>query len=243
MNKVIIANWKSYISTAKEATMLLKRIIPYTRRQSVVICPSIEHLSLLSNLTKSKKISFGAQDISIYTQGGHTGEVIIDSLVDLGASYVIVGHSDRRVSEDFEIIKTKFRSIISAGATAVLCVGETNRDTSFDEVKEQILSLIEDIAKSPSHRVVIAYEPVWAIGKDASEAPEPKDIYVMSTYIKSVIASNCGVAATKKIRILYGGSVKPSNVAAIVKEGSVDGVLVGSASVEADSFIEIMRLV
>ncbi len=246
LRKIIIGNWKMNPVSLKDAEKLFTNIaksISRTRKIEIVICPPFVYLEKLKKL--SKKIILGAQDFFGKDVGPFTGEVSTEMIYNIGARYAIVGHSERRaLGENDEEINKKIKAALVAGISPVLCVGENTRDENhsyFNLVKNQLEVCLSGISKNSISKIVVAYEPVWAISstqnrKDAT----PSDSLEMSIFIRKVLADKFG-ADTHKVRIVYGGSVNEKDALDFLKHGGVDGLLAGRASLDAKKFIEIIK--
>lgn len=227
---------------AKKIATSVKRAAKSLKRTEIVLCPPFIFLSSL--LTgKSKGISFGAQDAFYESAGPYTGEVSSRELSGLGIDYIIIGHSERRArGESDETINKKVKVTVGDGMTAILCIGEKERDHQGEYlhfVKKQIISGLKDVSKKSLDRVVIAYEPVWAVG--AREAMPPREVQEMSIFIKKVLRDLFGVLSDG-VRVLYGGDVTVGNVLEIVRDGKVSGLLIGRESLKVKNFIEIAKI-
>jgi len=245
--KIVIGNWKMNPMTLKEAEKLfagITKLLLKTKKTQVVICPPFIYLEKLKKI--SKKISLGAQDVFWGEVGAYTGEVSGEMLYDLGTRYVILGHSERRaMGEKDGDINKKIKSSLASGLRPILCVGENIRDENhsyFNLVKTQLEGCLGGVSKDSISRIIIAYEPVWAISttvdrKDAT----PEDFLEMSIFIRKIIADKFGVK-TKMSNIIYGGSVNEKNVGNFVKHESTDGVLVGNASLSQEKFSKIVTI-
>ncbi len=244
--KLVIANWKMYIESpdgAKSFARTLRRKSATFPGVDAVIAPAFPLLPVVAAALKGSKIRAGAQTLSPFRDGKHTGEVSARMLSLAGAAAVIVGHSERReTGESYEEVSEQLRSADAEGLRAILCVGEKERDASghhFTAVASQLRSALE--AKPAAARLVIAYEPVWAIGKSANEAVDAQDLQEMVIYIRKILAENIGRTAALRVPIIYGGSVEPSNAKELINEGGVSGFLVGHASADIDSFLAILQ--
>lgn len=249
-NKIIIGNWKMNPRTGKEAEKLLIGIsknISSIKKTEVVICAPFVYLEKLKSLkTRARKISLGAQDAFYGDIGAHTGEVSAEMLSGFGVKYVIVGHSERRSKgESSEETNKKLKAVLSAGLIPVLCVGESLRDEKheyYNFVKHQLLESLNGVSKNLISSVLVAYEPVWAISttvdrKDAT----PDDSREMVIFIKKVLSDKFGKDASST-RILYGGSVNEREAGEFIKNGGVDGLLSGRASLDSKKFSEIVKI-
>ena len=231
------------IEEAKKLAGDVKKAMKKVVRTNVVLCPPFVYLSVLGNVL-IKSLFLGAQNVHTERLGSFTGEVSWSQLSQFKVSYVIVGHSERRkMGENDEVINKKTKSVVNDGMTAVVCVGESIRDKNGDYytfIRNQITQALKDVSKKTLDRVVIAYEPIWAIG--AKEAMSPMDLHEMSIYIKKVLKDLYGAPADS-VRILYGGAVDRVNCDLLVREGNVSGLLIGRQSLLAKDFIEIIKLV
>ena len=247
--KIIIGNWKMNPVSSKDAEKLFISIVKFLNRKTrteVVICPPFLYLENLKSSSRTKKISLGAQDAFWAEIGAFTGEVSPDMLYNFSARYVILGHSERRtLGETNETVNKKIKAALSAGLIPVLCVGESVRDEShdyFDLVKTQLGECLSGVKKTSVAKIIIAYEPVWAISstinrKDATSA----DCLEMIIFIRKILTDKFG-SESKKMRIIYGGSANEKDAEDFLRNGGVDGLLVGRASLDAKKFIEIVKI-
>ncbi len=245
--RLIIGNWKMNPPTLAEA----KRIIRSTRtvaaileHTDVVACPPYTYISSCIS-KKSHIVSIGSQAVSIHGGGAHTGEVSAGMLNDMGVQYVILGHSEQRAAgETDEIISKRIIATLEAGMIAVVCVGEKVRDEQgayLDILKDQIKHTFAGVPSKYAKNVVIAYEPVWAIG--AQEAMIPEQVYETSLFVKKVFSDIFSQESAMKVKVLYGGSVNFRNAGDIIRVGKVDGLLVGRESVNIPGFKELLKAV
>ena len=244
--KLIVGNWKMNpvsLNEAKKIALDVKRSMRGVRKTQVVICPPYVYISPLSAYPSST-FFLGAQNVNPETLGSYTGEVSFSQLSQFKVGFVIVGHSERRkIGETDELINKKVKAVVNEGMTAIVCVGEPTRDGNgdyFNFIKNQIHSALKDVSKKLLNHVVIAYEPIWAIG--AKEAMSPRDLHEMSIFIKKVLKDSFGVFADDT-RILYGGSVDRANADYLVRDGNVSGLLIGRQSLKPKEFIEIIKLI
>jgi triosephosphate isomerase len=245
--KLIIANWKMNPQTQKDSDKIagaISNAIKNFKNSSIVICPPIPFISNLK--LKNKKIAIGAQNISSESDGAYTGEVSAKMVSSIGASYVIIGHSERRaMGEDNSIVNKKILLALKNKLTPVLCVGEKERDHNgfyLSFVKNQIHECLASVSKSQIKNIVIAYEPIWAIGADASRTAEVSEFIEMSIFIKKVISDLYDIKIAHSMRVLYGGSVHPENALSFLVEGNADGLLVGRDSLNPKKIVKIISI-
>jgi len=243
---LVAANWKMH-KTIDEAVNFVKEFqekLPFREDREAMIAPPFTALSAVKAVIHRKDISLGAQNCHWEDKGAFTGEISPMMLADIGCSYVILGHSERRhiFGEADEVVNKKMLAVLKKGLMPVLCVGEKleERETgkTFDVVKHQLQKGLNGVGKEEVGRVVIAYEPVWAIG--TGRTAKPHQAQEMHAFIRNVLAELYDNALASSIRILYGGSVKPENVDELMAEQDIDGLLVGGASLEVDSFCRIV---
>ncbi|MFA5387758.1 MAG: triose-phosphate isomerase [Candidatus Paceibacterota bacterium] len=246
MASLIIANWKMNPKTAKEAKKIFFGIASGFRKikkAQAVICPPPAFLSLF--IGKAKKVKLGAQNCHWEEKGAFTGEMSLAQIKDIGCRYVLAGHSERRklFGETDEMINKKVLAALQIGLIPVLCMGETAEEKegemTFRILKEQLEKGLNGVAKKAADKVILAYEPVWAIGTGkvcgASQAEE------VNIFLKKALTEKYGRKIADSISILYGGSVKSDNVLSFVKDAKMSGVLVGGASLDPKEFIKIVQ--
>ena len=243
---IIAGNWKMYM-TNTEATVLveaLKQVVADTSCE-VVVCPPFTALSTVAELTEDTKVRVGAQNVFHEEEGAYTGEVSPAMLTDIGVSYVIVGHSERRsiFKEADRCVNKRVRIVLQHGMGPILCVGESLNQRESGETVAFIHSQLEmglhGVPAEEMPEVVIAYEPIWAIGTGRTATAEQAGEVCES--IREKIASMYTPEIAEQVRIVYGGSVKPENAKEILAQPHVDGALVGGASLKADSFAGIIK--
>lgn len=249
MRKPVIAgNWKmfKFVSAAVETALALKPLVANANHCEVVIAPPYTALKAVADRVEGANIKVAAQDVSTEIKhGAHTGEVCGDMLKDAGAAHVIIGHSERRAlyGDTDASVNRKLRAALHFGLTPILCVGETldERDAGQAEsvVGAQLAGSLAELTASDLIRIILAYEPVWAIG--TGRTATPTQAQQMHAFIRQWLTDKFGVEAANDLRILYGGSVKPDNIAELMREADIDGALVGGASLEADSFARIVN--
>ncbi len=244
---LIVGNWKLNPQSLVEATALVSAVAKYQKKAEapyVAIAPSFVHLTEVKKKLGTSTVALGAQDISTEPLGAFTGEISGAQLRNLGVEYVIIGHSERRAMGETDAqVATKTAQALKNKLTPIVCVGETTRDpqgTFFSLIETQLRSLTKDLKPLDVKRVVIAYEPIWAIGTGKTATRE--DVKEMQLFIYSVLAKIYDRKTADSIRLLYGGSVKPQNAAEIQANGGMNGFLVGGASLKATDFSEIIKL-
>lgn len=247
MRKPIIAgNWKMH-NTISEARELIKALIPLIegRDREVVVCPSFVCLSEAAEILKKSYVALGAQNMHYEDKGAYTGEVSPIFLKEVGVSYVILGHSERRqiFGEKDDLINKKVKAALRHGLNPILCVGETleERETkiTFEVIKNQMDGSLAGLEQENLGKLVVAYEPVWAIGTGKTATKE--DANEVIRYIRELLTEKFGKEAGEKTRILYGGSVKPANIKELMDMEEIDGALVGGASLDASDFSKIVN--
>ena len=243
---LIIGNWKLNPPTLADAKELFVGVRDGLKRKTlhneVMVAPPFPFIADMARLSPSGKISIAAQTMSSDLSGAHTGEVALPMLKSIGVQAVIVGHSERRAAgETDEDVAAMIQVLAKGNVRPIVCVGEQDRDSHgqfYSFVEAQVKHVLAAMPKRKLGQLVIAYEPIWAIGTGTHATPA--DVCEMKLFIQKVIADQCGRAAIKKVRILYGGSVKPENAAALLTEGDVDGFLIGGASLKPKSFVSIV---
>jgi triosephosphate isomerase len=243
---LIVANWKAYveeIAMAKKLFATSKRLVK-TTRTTIVLAPSAPLLGALSVKNKSK-VAFSAQDLSSTSGGALTGEITAQAYSATGATYAIIGHSERRAAGDTDIVvSVKLAHAIAQGLVPILCIGENERDGEgryLAVVREELTLAIESLAPKDRAKVIVAYEPLWAIGKDAEHAIGQNDLAEMVLYIRKVLAELLPGKSSQNSLILYGGSVEPDNIRDLAGASGVDGFLIGHASVDSRMFSLLVK--
>lgn len=240
-SKLVVANWKmnGSFSFSEHMASDLKAGFDSAMTQSVVVCPPFPYLSNLRDQLSGSGIQIGAQNLSNHASGAYTGEVSAEMLVDAGCRWVIVGHSERRelFAESSELVAAKTATALEAGLNAIVCIGETLEDRQSGEtenvISEQLQPVLElDGIERYAKQLVLAYEPVWAIG--TGETASPEQAQQVHQYIRAELNEEL-----KDVSILYGGSVKPGNAAELFAEPDIDGGLIGGASLNAEDFLNI----
>ncbi|MEO7674656.1 MAG: triose-phosphate isomerase [Pyrinomonadaceae bacterium] len=249
MRKPVIAgNWKMYklLGESIDTALAIKPLVENANHCDVVIAPVFTAIKTIADRLEGSNIKVAAQNCSTETAfGAHTGEISAVMLKDAGCSQVIIGHSERRqfYGETDISVNRKTKAALAASLTAIVCVGEmlAERESGKAEniVKGQLVSGLDGLTVSDMERIIIAYEPVWAIGTGKTATPEQAQ--EMHAHIRRTIAQTHGSDVAKDMRILYGGSVKPDNIRELMSQDDVDGVLVGGASLDAQSFAQIVN--
>lgn len=243
---LIVANWKRYIEKKETAVSAAKAIARGAANvpAEFVVCPSHAHLDAVGKALSGKGVALGAQALSFKEGPMQTGEVSAAMLADLRVKYVIVGHSERRaMGEDSEAVRAQVREALAARLSPILCIGEASRDAGgehYDALTSQLRGSLGTLSPADQKRLVIAYEPVWAIGKRAGDALDAAALEETVLYIRKVLAETMGRTAALSTPILYGGSVEEENAEALMRSG-VAGFLVGHASVDPKSLIAIAK--
>jgi triosephosphate isomerase len=248
MRKPFVAgNWKMYTTTtsAEQLATAILRGFGAEDRVTVAVCPPFPYLSQVGQVLRGSKIGLGAQNLYPEKEGAFTGEVSPTMLKDVGCQYVILGHSERRhkLGETDAFINRKVQVALATGLQVILCVGETLEERDANQTEDVLASQVEKgllgVTTQGLERMVIAYEPVWAIGTGRNATPEQAQ--QAHAFIRRRIAVEFGAEAAQRLPIQYGGSVKPDNAASLLRQPDVDGALVGGASLQADQFLAIVR--
>lgn len=242
--KLIAGNWKMNCLSA-DGVALAKAVAEKVKAGKYdcdfLICPPFTLLGLVKKCLRGTKIALGAQDVHFAEFGAHTGDISPLMLKDLGCTYTIIGHSERRVDhkESNALINKKAVAAHQAGLNTVICIGETGAERDAGKTIKVCQDEINGSVPSDAtaKNTVIAYEPIWAIG--TGKTPTANDVEEVHAAIRAALAKKLGKATANKMRILYGGSVKPGNAAELLKLPDVDGALIGGASLKADDFVAI----
>jgi triosephosphate isomerase len=249
---MIAGNWKMYksqiqaVDLAQDIDNLLGGDTSLTDAVEAVVCPPNVYLKQLDTIIAYDKsdVSLGAQNVHWETEGAFTGEVSAPMLAGIGCTYCIVGHSERRehFCETNETVNLKVKALFAAGITPIMCCGESleTRDAGETDafVREQIRAGLDGITAEEAAKLVIAYEPIWAIGSGLTPTPEAANDVCRS--IRATVGALFGQPAAQAVRVLYGGSAKPENIALFMPEPDIDGALVGGASLDAASFVSMV---
>ena len=248
--KVIAGNWKMN-NDLKETQNLLSKLTSGISVDNlncdVIVCPPFTSLSEAYTLLKGTRVKLGAQNMYFESSGAFTGEISAAMLKGVGCEYVILGHSERRniFSESDELINNKIKKANESGLKPIFCIGELleERESGITEkvIEKQIKSGLKDISSQEMSNMIIAYEPVWAIGTGKTASPEQTQ--EVHKFIRSLIAQKYGVPVSENIIIQYGGSVNSKNARELMYQKDIDGALVGGASLKVDSFIGIIQAI
>lgn len=247
MRKPLMAgNWKMNKTVAEAVDMVkaLKTAVADVKDVEILVCPTFTSLYAVNNEIKGSNINLGAQNLFWEAKGAFTGEISPAMVKDCGCSYVIIGHSERRqyFGETDETVNKRAKAAFASGLIPVVCVGETlderEKNVTFKVIETQIRGGMANLSAEEASTVVIAYEPVWAIGTGKTATPEQaQEVHAFIRKLYKEIYND----AADKVRILYGGSVNPKNVSELMKQPDIDGGLVGGASLEADSFAQLVK--
>lgn len=248
MRKPIIAgNWKMH-NTREQAVTLVEQVKPLVssyHQVEIVVCPPFTALTAVLNAVSRSNIAVGAQNMHWEDKGAFTGEISPIMLKDLGCRYCIIGHSERRqyFAETDATVNRKVKAALHHGLVPIVCVGESleQREAGRTEmvVQEQVEQGLAGLSPQQVSGIVLAYEPIWAIG--TGKTASPQDAQQVIKHIRRVLANMFGIEASGKVRILYGGSVKPGNIKELMEQIDIDGALVGGASLKAEDFAAIVN--
>lgn len=244
---LIAGNWKMYktpIEAAETARQLVEHVTGVTD-VDIMIAPTFTALAPVFKVIQNSPVALGAQNLFWEDEGAYTGEISAPMLKSVGCQYGIIGHSERRqyFGETDETVNKKIQAVIQVGLKPVLCVGETENEReseqTFSVLDKQVKNGLEKLVSDQLDMLVIAYEPVWAIGTGKTATDDQAQ--EVHQFIRSLVEKNFGKALSESIRILYGGSVKPNNIADLMSMPDIDGALVGGASLDAESFSRIVK--
>ena len=248
MRKPMIAgNWKMY-KTPRESLAFLEAFFPLVdghTRDEIVVLPTMSSLTTVVEATQRTNVHAGAQNMHWLNEGPYTGQTSPTMLVSIGCRHVMLGHSEQRLyfSESYERVNLKLKAAINHGITPIICVGELlaeREDGKTEQVlRSQVRAALRNISPSEARRLVIAYEPIWAIGTVSTASPEIAA--EAHAQIRAELAHCCSEAVAEETRILYGGSVKPENIASLMAQEQIDGALVGGASLVPSTFAAIVQ--
>ena len=245
-DRYAVGNWKMY-KTIEETVNFIKGLIPLVKEASchVYLAVPFTSINAAAEAVKGSNIVIGAQNMNDATEGAFTGEIAAKMLLDAGAKFVILGHSERRhlFNETNDFINRKVKRALTDGIQPIVCVGETleekNAGQAQDVITKQITESLKDVTDEQLGTIVLAYEPVWAIGTGQTATPEIAE--EMHQYCRKVIEQHWNPEISGKLSLLYGGSVRPDNAKELGSQPDIDGVLVGGASLSLDSFSKIVN--
>ncbi|TCT18793.1 triosephosphate isomerase [Melghiribacillus thermohalophilus] len=245
--KVIAGNWKmnKLLGEAEGFVDQVKDRVPDADQVESVICAPFPFLASMVKRAEGSPVKIGAQNMYVEEKGAFTGEVSPVMLKDLGVSYVILGHSERRelFHETDEMVNQKVKAAFTHDLIPIICVGETleqreNHET-MSHIESQVKKALEGLSEEQVKQIIIAYEPIWAIGTGKTASAE--DANEVCAHIRKVVAETVSSDAAEAVRIQYGGSVKPANIDELLAQSDIDGALVGGASLEANSYLQLVE--
>src|SRR3990172_1263514 len=244
---VIAGNWKMY-KTAEEAAAFVREFLPLVvglGGVEIVLAPAFRSLAAVAALTRGTNVGVASQNLHFAEEGAYTAEVSPRMVRDTGAGYAIVGHSERRqlFAETDDTVNRKVRAALAAGLVPIMCLGETlaERESgrTIEVVERQLRAGLAEVPESAAGKILLAYEPVWAIGTGKTATPgQAQEVHA---FLRATLKTIWGNAAGNSVRILYGGSVKPGNIAELMASDDIDGALVGGASLSPGPFAEIVK--
>ncbi len=237
--KLLIANWKMAPDTEAQAQALAKAsaklVRTYKKSTHIIVCPPVIYIPLVTKV--STVLAVGGQSVSAESTGAHTGEISAAMLKSMHVTYCIVGHSETRAQgESNELVKKKITLLLEKKIQPIVCIGEQSRDVHgwyLSTIKDQVESVFFDMPKVAVKRIVLAYEPIWAIGAQATRTATVEECLEMIMYIRKLISDLYDEKTARSMAILYGGSVDQTNAASFIREGGVEGLLVGRVSLES----------
>lgn len=246
--KVIAGNWKMHMDLNESVNLiseLKQKLSSVDFKADVVVCPPFTSLETTYTLIKESSVKLGAQNMHFEDSGAFTGEVSADMLKSVGAEYVILGHSERRsiFGEKNETINKKITKAVEKGLKPIFCIGESleerENNETFNVIEKQISEGLKSLSEADLKDLIIAYEPVWAIGTGKTATPEQAQ--EVHAFIRKYVKENLSGAFAEKLVIQYGGSVKPNNAKELLSQEDIDGALVGGACLKADDFSKIIQ--
>jgi triosephosphate isomerase len=246
--RIIAGNWKMNKSVAesKDLAADIKRELAECRDVDVVLCPPFTSLESVGTVIENTQIKFGAQNMHWENDGAYTGEISANMLRSIYCHYVILGHSERRsyFGETDAIVNKKTKTALAANLIPIVCVGETLEERKAERhsevVRTQLSGSLDGILGDDLKRVIIAYEPVWAIG--TGEVATPAQAQEMHAFIRTVLAEIASADVAESVRLQYGGSMKPDNADELLSQPDIDGGLIGGAALDARTFVELIRI-
>ena len=247
---LVLANWKTTPNTLAEAKAkmaVIKRGAEKLKMTEIIICPPAPFIAPLSSMAGNLKgkIKIGAQDVSKFDSGAHTGEISASMLKSTGVTHVIVGHSERRaMGETPNLIAQKLQKVLAGGMTGVVCIGEAERDGEAEYlsvIRGQLKESLTYMSRQQFANLVIAYEPLWAVNNSQNIAITAHEVHQIVILIKKYLKDNWGESIASIVKIVYGGSVTPNNAQDLVHNGEVDGLLIGRASWQPEDLKSICQ--
>ncbi|MCK9582627.1 MAG: triose-phosphate isomerase [Endomicrobiales bacterium] len=244
---LLAGNWKMFKNVKESVELVngLKTALADVKNREILVCPSFTALTSVFDVIKNSNIKLGAQNLFWESKGAFTGEVSPGMIAEVGCSYVLIGHSERRqfFGETDATVNKKIFAVFALGLKPIVCVGETlqerESDKTLEVLKRQLTNGLAGLSAEQAKMIVVAYEPVWAIGTGkTATTQQAQDAHA---FIRKVYEEMYGKDAAALTRILYGGSVKPDNIAELMKQPDVDGGLVGGASLDVNSFTKIVK--
>ena len=245
---VVAGNWKMNNNLSESVNLISEIKNAVTGKElnaEIIICPPFTSLETASTLVKDTNIKLGAQNMHFEESGAYTGEISAQMLKSVGCEYVILGHSERRAifGESDEIINKKIKKALSAGLKPIFCIGETleqrENGTTKNIIEKQVRNGLTEISAEDLNSIIVAYEPVWAIGTGKTATPEQAQ--EVHEFIRNLVKEMYSADSAENLTIQYGGSVKPDNAQELLSQKDIDGALVGGACLKADSFFEIIK--
>ncbi len=244
---IIAGNWKmnKTVSEAVDFVRQLKPLVADVRDTDIVVAPTFTALQAVSREIDGSNIELAAQDVFWESSGAYTGEISPSMVKDVGCRYVIIGHSERRqyFGETDETVQKKIRASLAMGLCPIICVGEALEEReagkTFDVVKNQVTQCLEGFSRQEMEKIIVAYEPIWAIGTGKTATPQQAD--EVHAFIREQLGNMTDRTVSEGVRIQYGGSVNPDNIFELMLQPNIDGALVGGASLKADSFSGIVK--
>ena len=231
---------------AKKIFLDIKRTANKLKNVQTVICPPFVYLTELQKVVNGDRCVLGAQNVFSEIKGSQTGEISSAMLSDLGIKYVILGHSERRaIGETSREIGSKIKLCLKYNLIPIICIGENKRDESMEYlnfIKKQLQESLEGLSSAMIKKIVIVYEPVWAIGKDAERDATPEEVQEINIFIRKILSDAFGHKVIMELTILYGGSVSPTNACNFLEREIIDGFLIGRASLQPEKFNEILLM-
>ncbi|MBU2447179.1 MAG: triose-phosphate isomerase [Bacteroidetes bacterium] len=246
--KVVAGNWKMYKDKSETIELisgLKEKLSKFNSEVEVIICPPFTSIEIAKELLKGSVIHLGAQNMHFEDEGAFTGEISAKMLKSFGVEYVILGHSERRsiFREDDKMINKKVLKAVSVGLKPIFCIGETleerENNKTFDVIARQLTEGLSSISNEHLNEIIVAYEPVWAIGTGKTATPSQAE--EVHKYLRKLIEEKFGRSFAESMRILYGGSVKPDNAKELFSQPNIDGGLIGGACLKADSFYDVIN--